>query len=156
MKHPYKPLPAQATQPRKNIFRSLKGKLFSLLDAKKTIHIPFAYHFNDHILYSLSMVAEEENRPPQQVAADLLRQALKRRDAADANLRSWQTLSSRQQQVAALVCLNLTNQEIASYLDISPETVKSHVQSILAKFDLHQRAELRLALADWDFSHWAR
>jgi DNA-binding CsgD family transcriptional regulator len=103
----------------------------------------------------LSLLAERESRPADQLAAELLSQALARRQAAEASLPCWESLSPRQQQVAALVCLRLTDLEIARYLGISPETVKSHMQGIFAKFELHHRSELRLALADWDFSKWS-
>ena len=66
----------------------------------------------------------------------------------------WQQLTPREQQVAALVCLNYTNHQIAARLSISPDTVKLHVHNLLAKFDLHRKADLRVALSDLDFSVW--
>jgi DNA-binding CsgD family transcriptional regulator len=114
-----------------------------------------AYHFHADLLQALSLLAERESRPIEQIAAELLSQALARRQAAEASLPRWESLSPREQQVAALVCLHLTDLEIASYLGISPETVKSHVQGIFTKFNLHRRSELRLVLADWDFSEWS-
>jgi len=56
--------------------------------------------------------------------------------------------------VAALICLNYTNRQIASHFVISTETAKTHVANALRKFGLHSKAELRRALADWDFSAW--
>jgi DNA-binding CsgD family transcriptional regulator len=56
--------------------------------------------------------------------------------------------------VAALTRLNFTNRQIAARLMITPETAKTHVRNVLRKFDLHSKAELRRALADWDFSAW--
>jgi DNA-binding CsgD family transcriptional regulator len=50
--------------------------------------------------------------------------------------------------------LNFTNRQIAARLQITPETVKTHVRNVLHKFDLHSKAELRRSLADWDFSAW--
>lgn len=112
------------------------------------------YYFAAGLLKSLSRLAERQGQPEEQLAAELLKQALIRRKAAETNLRNWESLSQREQQVTALVCLNLTNPEIAAYLGISPETAKSHVQAALIKFGLHRRSDLRLALADWDFSAW--
>jgi DNA-binding CsgD family transcriptional regulator len=43
---------------------------------------------------------------------------------------------------------------MASHLDISVETVKTHVANTLRKFDLHSKADLRVSLAGWDFSAW--
>ncbi len=56
--------------------------------------------------------------------------------------------------MAALLCLNYTNRQVAARLGLSPETVKTHTRNLLAKFQLRTRAELRRALADWDFSAW--
>ena len=61
----------------------------------------------------------------------------------------------REQQIAALACMNYTNRQIAAHLFISPETVKTHMRNVLRKFDLHSKAELRQTLGDWDFSSWA-
>jgi DNA-binding CsgD family transcriptional regulator len=66
----------------------------------------------------------------------------------------WYSLSPREQQVAALICLNYTSRQIAARLRISPETVKTHTRNLLSKFDLRTRVELRELLADWDFSAW--
>ncbi len=43
----------------------------------------------------------------------------------------WTMLSQREQEVAVLICLGLTNREIAEKLFISPDTVKSHIKNIL-------------------------
>ena len=106
------------------------------------------------LLDSLQSVAAEEQRPAEQVMVDLLSQGLACRQASQVYLGRWRSLSPREQQVAALVCLNYTNRQIAVRLHISPETVKSHVRNLLAKFDLHAKAELSQLLADWDFSAW--
>ena len=106
------------------------------------------------LLDSLQSVADAEQRPAEQVMVDLLSQGLARRQASQGYLERWRSLSPREQQVAALVCLNYTNRQIAVLLHISPETVKSHVRNLLAKFDLHAKAELSQLLADWDFSAW--
>ena len=112
------------------------------------------YHFADDLVNSLNELARREGHPPDQIATELLAEALVRRKQAENNLYYWQALSQREQQISALVCLNLTNQEIASQLGISSETVKSHIQNIFTKFGLHRRSDLRLALADWDFSKY--
>jgi DNA-binding CsgD family transcriptional regulator len=70
------------------------------------------------------------------------------------NDRRWDTLTPREQQVAALACLGYTNQEIAQELVISVNTVRSHMRSILYKYQAANKAELRLALAGWDFQAW--
>lgn len=112
------------------------------------------YTFEGQLVKSLEELAEQEQRPEDEVAADLLTFALAQRDAVESYYERWQELSPREQQVAALSCLNYTNPQIAARLKISPETVKTHVRNMLAKFGLHSKAELRQVLADWDFSAW--
>jgi DNA-binding CsgD family transcriptional regulator len=99
-------------------------------------------------------LAELEQRPLDEIAVDLLISGLTQRDMAQETWRCWETLSPREQQAAALVCLGYTNRQIAARLVISIETVKSHVRNILHKFRLHSKRELSLVLADWDFSAW--
>ena len=103
---------------------------------------------------ALQRLAEEEQRPNGEVAADLLSGALARLQVDDRNWSHWQALTARQKQVAALACLGFTNRQIAMRLSISPETVKTHIRNILYKFNLHSKAELQRALANWDFSGW--
>ncbi len=49
-------------------------------------------------------------------------------------------LSARQQEVLALVGDGLSNEEICGQLDITVETVKSHVQRILRRLGARNRA----------------
>ena len=134
--------------------RIILSTLRNVLGTRGVSGSPRAYYFNKELVDSLNTMARHAGCSTDQVAAELLTQAFTHRKAAETNLQRWQTLSQREQQIAALVCLNLTNQEIAVQLGISPETVKSHLQNIFNKFDLHHRSDLRLAMADWDFSHW--
>jgi len=112
------------------------------------------FRLDDEIGRALWKLAERERRPENEIAADLLSIALARRQAAEVNLQYWHTLTSREQEVTALVCLNLTNAEIAERLVVSPETVKTHVKNVLYKLHLHSKAELRQLLSDWDFGAW--
>jgi len=112
------------------------------------------FHADENLLQSLQTMAEREQRHTSEVASELLSSALARRQVDDSLMAHWGFLSAREQQVAALICLNFTNRQIAARLRITPETAKSHVRNVLRKFDLHSKAELRRALADWDFSAW--
>lgn len=66
----------------------------------------------------------------------------------------WYELTPREQQVTACICLGYTNQEIGQQLTISINTVRSHVRNILEKFHVAGKAELRVALAEWNFDEW--
>jgi DNA-binding NarL/FixJ family response regulator len=102
----------------------------------------------------LQQIAAKTGFSRQQIAQDLLNNALLDRQVSEAHLTHWQALTPRQQQVAALTCLNFTNRQIASRLSISPQTVKAHLRNLLHCFELHSKTELRQALGDWDFSEW--
>ena len=104
---------------------------------------------------ALRELSQSELRPEDEIAADLLANAIARHQAAEDNLRRWHALTPREQEVSALTCMNFTNVQIADHLTISPETVKTHIRNVLAKFKLHSKNELRQNLSDWDFSAWA-
>ena len=100
-------------------------------------------------------LAERERREPDEVILSLLWQALKERRVAARTRRSWDSLSPREKQVAALICQGLTSRQTAAKLFISPETVKTHARHILRKFGLRSRIDLRKHLQGWDLSAWA-
>ncbi|HNZ01182.1 MAG TPA: helix-turn-helix transcriptional regulator [Anaerolineaceae bacterium] len=122
--------------------------LFHLAPARRTLH------FDQSLMSPLLELAVREQRPADEIAADLLQGALHQRQAAEVNLQRWRNLTCREQEVAALVCLGYANAEIASRLSISVPTVKTHVRNALQKFGFSRRTELQHALADWDFNAW--
>ena len=107
-------------------------------------------------LRSLEFLAEQEQRTPEEIANQILGDALRDHQAQGENWQRWQTLTPREQEIAALICLNYTSREIATKLHISPETVKTHAEHILVKFGLTDRTAMRLMLNGWDFSAWDR
>ena len=74
-------------------------------------------------------------------------------DAAAALLREWGvravrrrpnalgSLTTREQEILALLGEGLSNREIAARLFITPKTVEHHVGHLLTKLDLKRRAE---------------
>jgi DNA-binding CsgD family transcriptional regulator len=107
-------------------------------------------------LRSLEFLAEQEQRTPEEIANQILGDALRNHQAQGENWQRWQTLTPREQEIAALICLDYTSREIAEKLHISPETVKTHAEHILVKFGLADRTAMRLMLNGWDFSAWDR
>ena len=105
---------------------------------------------------ALRELARQEKRRPDDVAADLLAAALERRRIAGEYLGVWHSLTAREQEVAALICLGYTTKQMAARLQISTETVNTHVYNGLRKFGLHRRTELQRLLGDWDFSSWVQ
>ena len=58
-------------------------------------------------------------------------------------------LTTREGEVLELIAEGLTNGDIASRLFISVNTVRNHVQNILAKLDAHSKLEV-LSIANRD------
>jgi len=50
-------------------------------------------------------------------------------------------LTPRERQILALVDQGLSTKSIAKELGRSPATIKSHIQAILAKYNVHRRSE---------------
>lgn len=102
----------------------------------------------------ISEFAEEEQRPEDEIHADLLATVIAQRQSVRDLWDRWRALSPREQQVAALICRGYTNNEIAVRLGIAPTTVKTHNKNILTKYHFHSKEELRIALETWDFREW--
>lgn len=114
-----------------------------------------SFAWDGELLVSLERLARYRGFTPRETAADMLERELKSVEM-DRKIRlKWQTLTEREQQVAALVCLQYRTNQIATRLQIAPETVRSHVHNTLTKMGLPNRIALRQLLGDWDFSKWA-
>jgi|AutmiccommuBRH23_1029490.scaffolds.fasta_scaffold00025_28 DNA-binding CsgD family transcriptional regulator len=127
----------------KNIFRP---------EISSTTRRSFA--LDGELLLSLERLALYRGSTPRQLAADLLARELQSVEVERETWQKWQSLTEREQQVAALVCLQYRTSQIAARLQIAQETVRSHVHNILNKLELPNRIALRQLLADWDFSNW--
>jgi len=112
------------------------------------------YDLDETLHAQLLNLANQEHRSPNDVAADLLAAGLTQQQKRDEIWGKWQSLSPREQQVAALACLGYTNGEIAYRCHISPSTVKVYLHGSLYKFNLHNKSDLKLVLEYWDFSAW--
>ncbi len=105
---------------------------------------------------SLRQLAMQEKRPPEEILQVLIEAGLQHHRQNEAAWQQWKSLTPREQEVAALVCLGYTNRQIAARLGVTPDTIKTHVRNALVKFNLRHRTELRERLAGWDFSAWER
>ena len=117
---------------------------------------PRTYHLDvsDSLQVTLSTIAQDEGRPEHDLIPELLNAGLDQYTSKERLWKRWSTLSSREQDVAAFVCLGYTNRQIAARLGISPETVKDRLGTALIKFNITKRTELRVLFANWDFTEW--
>lgn len=75
------------------------------------------------------------------MAAKLMRDYVDRLQGGEGR-DEYQHLSAREAEVLPLVADDMTNQQIAELLNISPYTVQTHRQRIMRKLNLHSRGEL--------------
>lgn len=71
----------------------------------------------------------------------LHRMLLAEKDSPEKRLHSGLRLSQREAEVIAMIRDGKTNQQIATLLALSPLTVKNHVQNILRKLEVANRAQ---------------
>lgn len=71
----------------------------------------------------------------------LVRALCMREPVLDVQARETNDLTERQMEIMRWVRLGKTNHEIASIMDISPFTVKNHIQKMFKKMNVHNRAQ---------------
>jgi DNA-binding CsgD family transcriptional regulator len=114
------------------------------------------YKLTESMQVTLTTLARHERRPEHKIAQDLISAGLDHYNSSAEIWKKWESLSARQKDVTALVCLGHTNAQIAARLFVSPETVKTHLSQALRKFEVMSRYQLRDILSDWDFNAWEK
>jgi len=109
---------------------------------------------DEELIATIKEMAKRESRTEEEIVAEFTKVGLNQFLTQNELDNRWSSLSHREQQVVALICLGHRNYEIADILSIAPETVKTHLQRIFDKFHLRSSRELRLALKDWNFRDW--
>jgi DNA-binding NarL/FixJ family response regulator len=109
---------------------------------------------DEELIAVIKDVARQQSRAEEEIIADFTKAGLNQLWTQNEMEECWASLSHREQQVVALICLGYRNHEIAKVLIIAPETVKTYLQRIFNKFHLRSSKELRLALKNWDFRDW--
>ena len=117
---------------------------------------PRYYRFSESTQVTLKTLSEHEGLPEHKLAQNLIASGLFQYYSTDELMQKWEILSARERDVAALICLGYSNQEIATRLVITIGTVKTHITNLLRKFQLNSRYELRNLLSHWDFSQWEK
>lgn len=134
---------------------SLLQRLIEYLVGERDRSEPSRVFLQDEELIAvIKDVAKQQSRAEEEVMADFAKVGLNQFLTQNEMEKRWSSLSHREQQVTALICLGYRNYEIAQTLGIAPETVKTHLQHIFDKFHMRGSKELRLALKDWDFRDW--
>ena len=110
--------------------------------------------FDATLMTSLRELSLQQNRPLEEVTRDILALGLEQHTVRLQTFQTWETLTPRERDVAALACLGYTNPQIAERLTISSETVKVHLRRIFDKFNVRGRKQLAQILKAWDFSAW--
>jgi DNA-binding CsgD family transcriptional regulator len=113
-----------------------------------------SFQLDARLRAALVDLAEQEQRPVEEVQADLLATAITQRQWREWSSRHWQALSPREQDVTAFTCLGYTNRQMAARLGVSPDTVKGYVRQVLVKFNFTSKEEIRMRMGDLDFSKW--
>ncbi len=126
------------------------GQLFGKKEQGQATH---TFSVDSQLNLSLTRIAHEQQRSQDDVLNDVLRAGVNEVLRADQYAASWNTLSPREQEVTALICLGYSGDQIAEILTISYETVRTHSKHVYVKFNL-SRKELRRALRDWHFAEW--
>lgn len=132
----------------------LPHRLRQLLETKKGDDEPRIFLQDEEIISLVRKVAKQQGRSEEEIITDFTKAGWDQLQEKTEMVERWGSLSRREQQVVALICLGYRNYQIAEILVIAPETVKTHLQNIFAKFNLRSSKELRLVLKDWNFTEW--
>jgi DNA-binding NarL/FixJ family response regulator len=78
---------------------------------------------------------------PPRMLPSLLTNLVRRRHELGVAVRAVSALTSREREILLMLADGASNDRIAERLVISPQTVRTHVQNLLRKLDLHSRVE---------------
>ncbi|MBK7453733.1 MAG: helix-turn-helix transcriptional regulator [Anaerolineales bacterium] len=132
----------------------LPRRLRALLEKNKGDDESRIFLQDEQIITLVKKVAKQQGRSEEEVITDFTKAGWNQLQHITELEERWDSLSHREQQVVALICLGHRNYQIAEILVKAPETVKTHLQNIFDKFNLRSSRELRLALRDWNFAEW--
>jgi len=113
-----------------------------------------AYDYDEHLILTLKNAAHQQGRTPEEVLDEAVKLGEERFLQQQKLTDLWNNLSSREQEVAALICLQYNRNQIAEVLRITPGTARTHLENIYIKFDVHTARHLSALLRDWDMLDW--
>ncbi len=115
---------------------------------------PRKYEVAAPLQVSLKTLAQHEGRPEDELFPDILAAGLTQYSTHDKIWKKWESLTPREQEVTALVCLGYSNGQMAARMGITEAGVKFHLRNVYAKFEVQKRSQLRQIFGGWDFSAW--
>jgi DNA-binding CsgD family transcriptional regulator len=115
---------------------------------------PRTFMISESLHTTLITLAQHEGRPEDDFAQELLAAGLTAYYSVEELWKKWETLTPREKEVTALVCLGYTNRQAAARMSVTPETVKFHVHNVLEKYGIKSRSQLQQLLSSWDWSAW--
>ena len=99
----------------------------------------------DEILAAIAAAADGESALSPRIASALIERVREREPPPASDGGDGPTLTGREREVLSLIVAGRENNEIAAELVISPETVKTHVSSILEKLEAENRVQAAVA-----------
>jgi ATP/maltotriose-dependent transcriptional regulator MalT len=124
----------------------LPRRLRQLLENKKGDDESRIFLQDEEIITLVRNAAKQQGRSEAEIITDFTKAGWDQLQQATEMEERWDSLSRREQQVVALICLGHRNYQIAEILVIAPETVKTHLQNIFQKLDVHNRSQAVLKL----------
>lgn len=97
---------------------------------------------SDELIAAIHMIAAGYMPVKEKLVVDLARAAVRLKGAGDGAASRLKELTRQERKVMMLVSQGLSNPEIAADLTLAESTVKSHVQQILKKLGLRDRAQI--------------
>src|SRR5512147_1554949 len=105
----------------------LRRLIQSVLQKKDPVEKARVFLQDEELVAAIKDVARRQQRTEEDVIADFTKIGLNQFLTQNELESRWSSLSHREQQVVALLCLGYRNYEIAETLVVAPETVKSHL-----------------------------
>ncbi len=114
---------------------------FRMLDAGASGYVP-KRAAPDELLSAIRQAAAGEVYIYPSLTKLLVKDYLSQQHSQSGESNAMQDLTSREQEVLAMIADGASNYEIADALSISPKTVSRHRENIMEKLNLHSRTEL--------------
>lgn len=99
----------------------------------------------EELVEAVRVVADGEALLTPEVTRRLVADFASRTDGSTRSLEDVDRLTPREREVLVLIACGLSNREIASWLTVSLETVKTHVKRIFTKLGVRDRAQAVVA-----------